>query len=153
MFGNEKSHVTTFTLGSKLSSHIVIWPTWHNPVFPLWGKGHPQQFSIWVGSWLLFLLLSRWYCTSLPQRLCFVSRWLLVYLFFFFFLEDSNPKLVFWCYFGVPSECFLSSPISWWCWGWMTGLFLSILLSSWSSLAIWFVELFGGICLQIFVVI
>jgi len=128
-----------------------LWPDlpWPNPVVPVWGKGHPQQFSIWVGSWLLFLHLPRWYCTFSAQRLWFVSRWLLAYLFFC--LDDSNPNLVLWCYFGVASECVLPSPIfvSWWCLCWMTGLFLSIILSYWSSLAIWFVEFVGGICLQI----
>ena len=42
-----------------------LWPDlpWPNSVVPVWGKGHTQQFSIWVGSWLLFLHLPRWYCT------------------------------------------------------------------------------------------
>jgi len=135
---------------SVRQAQCETWHTWPNPVVPLWGKGYPQQFSIWVVSWLLFLHLPWWCCTFSAQRLWFVSRWLLVYLFFLC-LEGSCTELVLWCCFWVASECVLSNPIfvPWWCLWWMTGLFLSIILSCWSSLAIWFVECVAGICLRI----
>ena len=128
------------------AAQCEIWPTWPNPAVHFVGQ-RASTTVLHLDRFMAALFASALVRLHIFSSAFMVRLQVVVGLPFLILSWGFCPELVLWCCFWVASECVLSSHsfVHWWCLWWMTGLFLSIILSCWSSLAIWFVEFVGGI--------